>query len=60
MAIPLRKGQLSVREVINGEKLLNPISAHEALTSGRWDPLGELLEDVDDVKSVANKLGYTN
>ena len=37
-----------------------PDSAREALTSGRWDPLGELLEDADDVKSVAARLGYAS
>ena len=54
---------VEVRRVFIGEENFPvhiPDSAHEALTSGRWDPLGELLEDADDVKSVANKLGYTN
>ena len=32
LAIPLRKGQLSCREVINGEKIIKPIKANEALT----------------------------
>ena len=32
LAIPLHKGQLSCREVMNGEKLLKPIKAHESLT----------------------------
>lgn len=32
LAIPLRKGQLSCREVMNGEKLLKPIKANESLT----------------------------
>ena len=32
LAIPLRKGQLSCREVMNGEKLLQPIRANESLT----------------------------
>jgi N-acetylneuraminate synthase len=32
LAIPLRKGQLSCREVMNGERLLKPISADESLT----------------------------
>jgi N-acetylneuraminate synthase len=32
MAIPLLKGQLSVREVMNGEKLIAPIKANDPLT----------------------------
>lgn len=32
LAIPLLKGQLSCREVMNGEKLTKPIKANEALT----------------------------
>ncbi len=32
LAIPLRKGQLSCREVMNGEQLTQSITAHEALT----------------------------
>ncbi|MNT21486.1 hypothetical protein D3C72_1568270 [compost metagenome] len=32
LAIPLHKGQLSCREVMNGEKLLQPIRANERLT----------------------------
>ncbi len=32
LAIPLRKGQLSCREVMNGEKILKPLKANEALT----------------------------
>lgn len=31
MAIPLRKGQLSVREIVNGEKLLKPIEVDTPL-----------------------------
>ena len=37
MAIPLLKGQLSVREIINGEKLIKPIGPHEALTIDHVD-----------------------
>ena len=33
-------------------------SAREALTSGRWDPLGTLLEAETEVASVASKLPY--
>jgi len=32
LAIPLHKGQLSCREVMNGERLLQPIAAHDKLT----------------------------
>jgi sialic acid synthase SpsE len=32
LAIPLRKGQLSCREVMNGEQLANRIDAHQPLT----------------------------
>lgn len=32
LAIPLNKGQLSCREVMNGEKLIAPIKANEALS----------------------------
>ena len=32
LAVPLHKGQLSCREIMNGEKLLKPIKADEQLT----------------------------
>ena len=32
LAIPLKKGQLSCREVMNGEKLTKPLQPNEALT----------------------------
>lgn len=32
LAIPLRKGQLSCREIMNGEKLIKPLAAHDSLT----------------------------
>lgn len=35
-----------------------PQSAHEALTTGYWDPIGELLEGVPDVLSTAAALGH--
>ena len=35
-----------------------PDSARDALTSGRWDPLGELIEAAGEVRSTADKLGY--
>lgn len=37
MAIPLRKGQLSCREVMNGEQLVAPIKANQALTIDHID-----------------------
>lgn len=37
LAIPLRKGQLSCREVMNGEKLVAGIKAHEPLTINHID-----------------------
>lgn len=37
LAIPLHKGQLSCREVINGEKLVQPILADEQLTINHID-----------------------
>jgi N-acetylneuraminate synthase len=37
LAIPLQKGQLSCREVMNGEKLTRPIAPNEALTVDHID-----------------------
>jgi hypothetical protein len=37
LAIPLRKGQLSCREVMNGETLTKAIKANEALTINHID-----------------------
>ncbi len=37
LAIPLSKGQLSCREIMNGEKLIAPIKANEALTVNHID-----------------------
>lgn len=37
MAIPLRKGQLSVREIMNGERLTMPIDADQPLTIDHID-----------------------
>ena len=37
LAIPLHKGQLSCREVMNGERLLQPIQANERLTIDHID-----------------------
>ena len=43
LAIPLRKGQLSSREVMNGEKLISGIAANEPLTINHID--GPYSED---------------
>lgn len=37
LAIPLRKGQLSCREVMNGERLIQPIQADDPLTINHID-----------------------
>jgi sialic acid synthase SpsE len=37
LAIPLQKGQLSCREVMNGERLIRPIKENEALTIDHID-----------------------
>lgn len=37
LAIPLHKGQLSCREIMDGEKLLRPIKAHERLSIDHID-----------------------
>ena len=37
LAVPLQKGQLSCREVMNGEKLNAPIKRNEALTIDHID-----------------------
>ena len=37
LAVPLLKGQLSCREIMNGEKVVNSISAHEALSINHID-----------------------
>ena len=33
-------------------------SAREALVNGRWDPIGDLLEGVGEVKRLAARLPY--
>jgi len=35
-----------------------PATAHDALTSGRWDPIGELLEARDAIHSRMTALGW--
>ena len=64
LAVPLRKNQLSVREILNGEKLLRPIDKDAALFSDDIDgPYGEggalqrLIKDrgLDDGSSRTDK-----
>ena len=44
LSIPLHKGQLSCREVLDGEKLIQPIQANQALTIDHIDgPYNENL-----------------
>ena len=35
-----------------------PDSARDALTGGRWDPIGELLDGADEVTATAKSAGY--
>jgi 3-isopropylmalate/(R)-2-methylmalate dehydratase small subunit len=37
-----------------------PASAHEALMSGKWDAIADLLEGLPDVARVAKSLAYVN
>ena len=53
LAIPLHKGQLSCREVMNGEKLIAPIKAHERLTIEHVD--GPYSEDPSLTKLILNR-----
>ena len=46
LAIPLRKGQLSVKEVINGNKILNDIKINDPVT----------INDVDGILHDNNRL----
>ena len=49
------------REVCVGEQRVSvglPESARIALTTGYWDPIGELLENIQSVKIIAARLGY--
>lgn len=36
-----------------------PDSARTALMTGYWDPIGELLENIQSVKATATRLGYS-
>lgn len=53
LAIPLRKGQLSCREVMNGEKLLNPLKANEPLTIDSID--GPYHDNISLKKIILNR-----
>jgi N-acetylneuraminate synthase len=55
MAVPLRKGQLSSREVMNGEKLVKPIYKDEPLTIDHID--GPYAEN-EDLKSLIKSRGH--
>jgi sialic acid synthase SpsE len=52
LAIPLHKGQLSCREVMNGERLVAPLKAHEQLTvhhvDGPYNEFDELRKTILD------------
>jgi 3-isopropylmalate/(R)-2-methylmalate dehydratase small subunit len=37
-----------------------PTTAHEALTSGKWDPIAELLEAKDAIHARMTALGFAN
>lgn len=54
MAIPLRKGQLSVREVISGEKLIEPIEADKPLTI---DHIGGPYHENESLRSLITNRG---
>ncbi len=52
---------VSNREVLVGDERFSvglPESARTALMTGYWDPIGELLENIQSVKIIAGQLGY--
>ena len=53
LAIPLLKGQLSHKEVVNGEKLIKSIKANEALTIDHID--GPYNENIDLKKLILDR-----
>jgi sialic acid synthase SpsE len=53
LAVPLHKGQLSCREIMNGEKLLKPIKANEKLTVDYID--GPYNENIDLKNLILNR-----
>jgi sialic acid synthase SpsE len=55
LAIPLQKGQLSCREVMNGEQLVQPIKADEPLTV---DHINGPYSDSESLRSLIMNRGY--
>lgn len=53
LAIPLHKGQLSCREVMNGEKLIHPLQADERLTIDHID--GPYSENISLKNLITNR-----
>ncbi len=53
LAVPLHKGQLSCREVMNGERLLKPIKANEQLKIDHID--GPYSENIALKKLISNR-----
>jgi 3-isopropylmalate/(R)-2-methylmalate dehydratase small subunit len=54
---------ISDRELYWGDKCFSiglPESARTALVTGYWDPIGELLENIQSVKTTAIRLGYSS
>jgi 3-isopropylmalate/(R)-2-methylmalate dehydratase small subunit len=57
------KVDVAGRQVIFGDQSIPvtlPATAHEALTSGKWDPIAELLENKDAVHARISALGFAN
>ena len=57
------KVDVAGRQVIFGDQSIPvtlPATAHEALTSGKWDPIAELLENKDAVHARITALGFAN
>ena len=57
------KVDVAGRQVVFGGQSISvtlPATAHEALTSGKWDPIAELLENKDAVHTRITALGFAN
>jgi 3-isopropylmalate/(R)-2-methylmalate dehydratase small subunit len=57
------KVDVAGRQVVFGDQSIPvtlPATAHEALTSGKWDPIAELLENKDAVHARITALGFAN
>ncbi|MCE2695741.1 MAG: 3-isopropylmalate dehydratase small subunit [Verrucomicrobiaceae bacterium] len=57
------KVDVAGRQVMFGDQSIPvtlPATAHEALTSGKWDPIAELLENKDAVHARISALGFAN